>query len=177
MGILLGLLAVLGAVGMILWRLNQASGAARELAETAGEVQGFFRRRKWQKKFAGDPLQLIDDPRAAAAAIMAALAQADGAISEAEQAVIVKQMCEKFGAKAPAAEELLAHARWAVRDIVEVDSCVRRLLPVIERTCGPQEREQLIEMLEAVAAANGQPAASERLAVERIKRVLRHQAA
>ena len=177
MPFLLGLLAVLGALGMILWRLNQASGAARDLAETAGEMQGFFRRRKWQKKLANDPLQTIDDPRLAAAAIMTALALADGAITEAEQAVIVREMREKFGASGAAAEELLAHARWAVRDVAEVDTCVRRLLPVIEKTCGAQEREQLIEMLEAVAAANGRPEASERLSVERVKRALRHQMA
>jgi uncharacterized tellurite resistance protein B-like protein len=177
MGLLLGLAAVLGAVGMILWRINMASGAARELVETAGEVQGFFRRRDWRKKLAKDPLQFIDDPRAAAAAIMTALAQADGAISEAEQAVIVREMCETFGAGASAAEELLAHARWAVRDISDVEICTRRLLPIIEKACGPEEREQFIDMLEAVAAADGQPSASERLAVERIKRVLRHQTA
>ena len=106
-----------------------------------------------------------------------ALALADGAITEAEQAVIVREMREKFGASGAAAEELLAHARWAVRDVAEVDTCVRRLLPVIEKTCGAQEREQLIEMLEAVAAANGRPEASERLSVERVKRALRHQMA
>jgi len=177
MPILLGLLAVLGVVGMILWRLNQASGAARELAEAAGEVQGFFRRRSWRKKLANDPLQLVDDPRSAAAAIMTALAQADGAITDAEQAIIVREMTEKFGAGASAAEELLAHARWVVRDVVEVDTCFRRLLPVIEKACGPREKEQLIEMLEAVAAVNGQPASAERLALDRIKRILRHQTA
>lgn len=177
MPFLLGLLAVLGAVGVFLWRLNQASGAARELADTASEVHGLFRRHKWRKKLANDPLQLIDDPRAAAAALLAALAQSDGAITDAEQTVIVREMCEKFGAGATAAEELLAHARWTVRDVAEVDTCFRRLLPVIEKACGPREREQLIEMLEAVADANGQPGATERQALDRIKRVLRHQTA
>ena len=132
---------------------------------------------KTGKKLANDPLQLVDDPRSAAAAIMTALAQADGAITDAEQAIIVREMTEKFGAGASAAEELLAHARWVVRDVVEVDTCFRRLLPVIEKACGPREKEQLIEMLEAVAAVNGQPASAERLALDRIKRILRHQTA
>ena len=95
MHIILGLVAILGAVGLVLWRLHMASEAAKGLAETASDVKGFLRKRKWQKKLANDPLQLVDDSRVAATIMMIALAQHDGAVTQAEQSAIIGQMMEK----------------------------------------------------------------------------------
>jgi uncharacterized tellurite resistance protein B-like protein len=175
MHIILGLAALLGTVGVILWRVNQASEAARGLVDTADDVRGFLRRRKWQKKLASDTLQLIDDPRVAAAVMMVTLAQHDGAVTQAEQNVIINQMMEKFRSTASVADELFAHARWIARDVVDVDSCFRRVTHVVEKACGPAEREQLIEMLTAVANAGEGLGDAERLAFDRLKRVLRNQ--
>lgn len=175
MHIIIGLAALLGTIGIVLWRLNQASEAARGLIDTADDVQGFFRRRKWRKKLADDPLQLVDDPRVAAAVMMVAVAQQDGAVTQAEQSLIINQMMEKFSSTASVADELFAHARWIARDVIDLDTCFRRVAPIIEKTCGPKEREQLLEMLAAVANASGQLGDGERIALDRLKRQLRNQ--
>jgi uncharacterized tellurite resistance protein B-like protein len=62
-------------------------------------------------------------------------------------------MGKHFGATPQQAEALLARARWLVQDRTDAGEVFRRLTPVILRTCGPQERSALIEMLRSVAAS------------------------
>jgi uncharacterized tellurite resistance protein B-like protein len=42
-----------------------------------------------------------------------------------------------------------------VKDSADAGEVFRRLTPVIQRTCGPTERSDLIKMLDAVASADG----------------------
>ena len=87
--------------------------------------------------------------------MMVATAQFDGDITERERQAITAQMCSRFGASTAQAEELLARARWLVKDRVDPAEVYRRLTPLILRTCGATERSDLIEMLDKVARADG----------------------
>jgi uncharacterized tellurite resistance protein B-like protein len=147
--------AVLGVLFLLLLRMQQAAHAARDLADAAGEARGLFRRWGWRRKQLRHPLDAIDDAREAAAAMMVAAAQSDGSITERERAAIAAEMGKHFGATPQQAEALLARARWLVQDRTDAGEVFRRLTPLILRTCGPQERADLIGMLRNVAAADG----------------------
>jgi uncharacterized tellurite resistance protein B-like protein len=165
------LVAALGAIGVILWRLHMAAEAAKGLADTANDVRGLFRRRRWQKTLITDPLDQVDDPRMAATVMMVALAQNDGALTDREQNTILSNLLTRFDAKPPVNVEMLAHARWVVREPRDIDNTLRKLLPVIQKKCSPSEiAAELFEMLESVAGANGVPSEIERLAIDRLKR-------
>ena len=155
MHILAALGAVLGVLVFILFRMQQAANAARDIADVAGDARGLFRRWGWRRKLAKHPLETIDDTREAAAAMMVAVAQADGAITERERIAITGEMTKRVGATAAQAEELLARARWAVQDRSDAAEVFRRLTPLVQRTCGPTERSDLMEMLGSVAGADG----------------------
>jgi uncharacterized tellurite resistance protein B-like protein len=155
MHILAALGAVLGVLLFILFRMQQAANAARDIADVAGDARGLFRRWGWRRKLAKHPLETIDDAREAAVAMMVAVAQADGAITERERGAITGEMTKRFGATLEQAEELMARARWAVQDRSDVAEIFRRLMPLVQRTCGPTERSDLIEMLGSVAGADG----------------------
>ena len=155
MHILAAVGAVLGVLLFILFRMHAAANAARDIAGAADEARGLFRRWGWRRKFAKHPLETIDDAREAAAAMMVAVAQADGAITERERAAITGEMMKHFGATQSQGEELLARARWLVQDRSDAGEVFRRLIPLIERTCGPSERSDLIGMLSNVAGSDG----------------------
>jgi uncharacterized tellurite resistance protein B-like protein len=87
--------------------------------------------------------------------MMVAVAQGDGGITERERVAITGEMTKRFGATQAQAEELLARARWAVQDRSDAGEVFRRLTPLVQRTCGPTERSDLIEMLGCIANADG----------------------
>jgi uncharacterized tellurite resistance protein B-like protein len=147
--------AILGVAALVLFRMQQAANAARDIADAADEARGLFRRWGWRRKQLRSPLDAVDDAREAAAAMMVAAAQCDGGITESERAAITTEMSKRFGATASQADELLARARWLVQDRTDASEVFRRLTPLILRTCGPTERSDLIEMLKAVAHADG----------------------
>jgi uncharacterized tellurite resistance protein B-like protein len=147
--------AVVGVAALILFRMQQAANAARDIADAADEARGLFRRWGWRRKQLRNPLDGIDDAREAAAAMMVAAAQSDGSITERERVAMTGEIATRFGASEHQADELLARARWLVQDRADAGEVFRRLTPVILRSCGPTERSDLIEMLQAVASADG----------------------
>lgn len=172
MHILAMLAAVLGAIGVILWRLRSAADATREIVDAANDAQNFFRRRKWQKRASGSSLDSVEDPREAAVAMMVSLAQADGAMTERERAAIIFGIVKYLGATSAQAEELLNYGRWLVKDTSDPGSCFRKLAPVVRRSCEPAQIGELLTMLKSVADAEGPAAAPELDAIATLKRAL-----
>ena len=166
---ILGLIgAAIGVVLALMWRLNSAATAVRGLADTAEDARGFWRRWMWRSRLANDPLALIKDPREAAATMMAAVAEADGAMTEREQAVMLTEMRGHFQTTETHVQELLARGRWAVRDVRDLDRCLARL----NRQLEDDHREDMVGMLERVAAANGTVAPGVAAALDRFRKAL-----
>lgn len=147
--------AVVGVLLLVLFRMQQAANAARDVVDVADDARGLLRRWSWRRKHAKHPLDTIDDAREAAAAMMVVTAQADGSMTERERVAIAAEMTRRFGATPEQAEQLLARARWLVQDRSDPGEVFRRLTPLILRTCGPTERSDLVEMLGVVAGADG----------------------
>jgi uncharacterized tellurite resistance protein B-like protein len=159
-GIVLGLLAAFAAVGVLLWRIQAASQAVRDVSEAAGDVHGLWRRFQWSRKAARHPLDMVTDPQEAAAAMMVALAQYDGALTEAEETGIRSEMVRVFGVNATQSEELFVRGRWATKDSTgDPAQVLKRLTPLVERHLDGAERKDLLAML-AVAAGTGNAASS-----------------
>jgi uncharacterized tellurite resistance protein B-like protein len=172
MHILVAVVTALGAIGVILWRLHMAAEAAKGLAETASDARGLFRRWRWQRKLASNPLDLVQDPREAAVAMMVSVAQSDGAMTDRERQVIIAELVARIGATERQAEELLAHGRWLTRDVRDVDYCLDKLAPLIKRQCSPDQTRDVLAMLHKVANAEGRPGEIEGAALVRVARAL-----
>lgn len=172
MSILLGILAAMGTLGVVLWRLHMAAEAAKGIAETANDARGLFRRWRWQKKFAADTLDLVSDPREAVVAMMVATAQYDGAMSERERLAILASITGVLGASATQAEELLAHARWLTRDSRDLDRCLMKLAPVLQRSCDAEQLADSVAMVRRVAEADGVPGEVIAMALQALSRKL-----
>ncbi len=172
MHILLGILGFIGGLGMLLWRIKMASDAAKDIASTANDAKNYMRRRRWQKKAAADPIKDINDPRESAATILAALASYDGAISEAEEKIILREIKSAFQTSDDVAIELLAHGRWLSKDSGDLNAFISRLLPPIVRHCAQKEKHDLLGMMERVTVANGAASDLEKDAILFVKRHL-----
>ena len=154
MHILLGLLSAIGIVGIIIWRIRMTVDVAREVGELAGDTRALVRRSLWRRKLHRSPAASISDPREAAAAMMVAVAENDGALTDAERRTIIDQMVNNFAVKEQLGEELLAHARWLARDAGDLTTFLKRLSAPIKATCSETESRDLIDMLHRVGSAD-----------------------
>ncbi len=172
MHIILGLISALGMLLFILWRINLAVQAARELGDAADSARGFFRRRKWNKKVNADQLKQITDPREAATIMMVAIAESDGALTDAEHKKIIEIIIDQFEATQPQAEELLGVGRWMAKDAGDLTSFLNRLVPVIMSNCTDQQKHELIDMLQMVSRVEGEIPPDQAQSIAQIKKYL-----
>ncbi|MGI9422461.1 MAG: TerB family tellurite resistance protein [Hyphomicrobiaceae bacterium] len=103
-----------------------------------------------------DPIAHISDPREAASVAMIAVAQANGPMSTASRSAVVGQMQDHFCITADQANALMINAQMMVGEGVDAAEIMRRLLPVLQHNFSHAERQRFIEMLTAVANADGQ---------------------
>lgn len=169
---LMAILGALGAVGLILWRIKMAADATRDLAEAADDARKFVRRRRWKSRRKAGQKATPENPRLAAAAMMAAIAETDGALSEAERAAILGEITTRFEFCAEDAVALLAEGRWLSKDAGDLSSFLRRMDPPVRAACGEQEQRDLITMLTTVAEAEGEADPIAAQAIETLRRAL-----
>ena len=147
MHILLAILGVASTIGMILWRARGAAHAAHEVVDAAQGVRLFFRRTKWRKKVNTDMLKRIDDPREAAAAMMVAIAEQDGLLTQRMSETLIGMMMSEFQVAERQANELMQRGRWLAKDAGDLGQFLRRLSAPVRRHCTAAERAALQEML------------------------------
>jgi len=169
---LMAILGALGAVGLFLWRIKMAADAARDIAGAADDARKFVRRTRWKSRQKAGDKAVPEDPRLAAAAMMAAVAETDGALSEAEREAILKEITTRFEVSAEDAEALLAEGRWLSKDAGDLSSFLRRMDPPVRAVCTEQERRDLITMLTMVAEAGGEADPIAAQAIETLRRAL-----
>jgi uncharacterized tellurite resistance protein B-like protein len=167
---ILGIIAALiGAVSIALWRLNSAADAVRNVAGAAEDAHGLWRRFMWRKRLAKDRLELIKDPREAAAGMLVAVAQADGALTEREQAALIAEFRKTFEMTDPQAQELLAQARWTVGEVRDLDRCLFKLGQVLD----VEQKRDVLALLESTAAVDGTPGPALRTSLDKYARTLK----
>lgn len=103
------ILGVLGTIITILILLNRLAEAGIDL----GGLNPFLwrRRKKWQKKFEGNPIYQIDSPLDITALLATATAKSDGDMSSEEKKTLLNLFQKEFNmSKKQAAELLIASA-------------------------------------------------------------------
>lgn len=172
----MSIVAILGAIAavllIVLVRMQQAANAARDITEAASDMRGMFRGWAWRRKANQNPLDLVTDPREAAACMLVAVAEYDGNMTDTEKAAIVAEMGKAFGATRKQGEELLAHARFLVRDHRDPANVFRKLGPKAKATLGAEERQQLVDMLTSIATTDGKPSDALLHDIETLRRSL-----
>lgn len=156
MHILMGILGSFLGLLFLLWRINMGVRAAGELVETADDARKWFRRKRWQKKTTYNKLREVADPREAASAMMVAVAQYDGAMTDNEKNAILARMKSSFQVSDRQAADFLALGRYLAEESTDLSYFFKQLAPPIEKVCPADQRHELIAMLNDVAGADGE---------------------
>ncbi|MBZ9908897.1 hypothetical protein FJ872_20265 [Mesorhizobium sp. B2-5-9] len=155
MPFLIAVLGVLGAAALWWYRMKAMNDAAREVAEVVGRVQGNIRRKKLRKQAALSPLTAIDDPVVAAATLITAIVSEDGPVLPRREAII-REVISQIAAGPKKTDEAVVYAKWAATQIDDTTIVIDKLAPFLRERLDPNERDDLLQMLNRVAQGGEQ---------------------
>ena len=144
------LIAVIGGLAFLLWRLNRAAQAGKEIVETAKDAHAFVRRHHWQSKLEDRAIEDIDDPMLAAAAIMFLAVRSDRDVTNEDRLAMERESMRVFDISQDDATALIGQAGFAVKDVTDEVRWSGKLGQVIVETCTDEERSDVISMIMAV---------------------------
>ena len=150
MGILLAILGVLGGLGVILWRIQQASHAAREIADAAEGLANLPRKMRFKHKAGKQGIDVIDDPREAAAALIYGAAKCAGEVDAGRKAAMEADMVGLFKIDAEFAHQLLARAAW---HLDSVNDPLNAVIKLTDRLTSNVDRQALSDLAGVIAPA------------------------
>jgi len=162
MSALMAFLGVIGFVAVLMWRLAQGIKAARYLHGVAKERANLPRKMRFRSKTGKAGLQLVADPREAAALLMLIVASAGGEITKKQKDAIINQITGCFELSTIMAEELLSHVSWLSKELPDISNAVPRMSQFIREKVSAKELIELEDMLMQIAHADGDPSAEQK---------------
>ena len=160
MQVLLFLLGLFAAIGIWSWRIRMAREGAHEAAKLAQSAINLPRKLAFRYKAGRGGLNLIEDPREAAAIMLMEMARARGGpLTERQTSVMDGEIMHHFECGQAEADELTTHAAWVTNSAPPPAETMRRLSQLIVNSpvLGPKEIVDLDAMLVAVSEAEGLP--------------------
>lgn len=169
MVVVIGILAVVGAILFWILRASMAVRAVRELDE---DTRGVRRRIKHaMQDMVGTPLGRVNDPRLAAAILMIQLVRAEGHMVAEEKTAILDVLEMKLGVSEPGA---LFEKAWSYTHAGHAfSSFADELLPLLQRQLTFEECRDLLAMLQRIADAEASPSELQSEAITRLRKRLR----
>lgn len=155
MHILLGILSTLSILAFFLIRSCQVASAMEDLSDRAGGLAARLRRRLFPHKVPRHPLSQIQDPREGALALMVAIMKDGGNLTEEQIRDLEFWAADRLNFENPA--DMVALARWHVRDFAESGAVLHRLHKPLAAACTGEQRADIIALVEAAAKSRGRP--------------------
>lgn len=154
MPVIMAILAV--AAGVIFWtmRARNAAGAARELADMAGDVMSAARRFGFRRRYNEHPVDSLQDRGVAIAGLGVAFMELGGLPTTEQQNALLVSVQHRLGHDLKRAEEALVLGRWLVSECGGPHPGFARLSRRLVRLGGPAAYDPATEVLRDVAAAN-----------------------
>lgn len=147
-------LLVGGIAAAAVWYFKlRGPAAVGDVVDAAGKVHGAYKRGRFRQKAEASTLSAIDDPGLAASVYLVSIAEAGPGLGPHEEEAISAWLAETVEYGNPA--EALTFAKWATREVVDVNEVGRRLLPLWRDRLTAQQRQELVAAASAVAAIRG----------------------
>lgn len=174
MPVILAVLAI--AAGVIFWtmRARNAVGAARELADMAGDVMSAARRFGFRRRYNEHPVDSLTDGDVAIAGLGIAFMELGGLPSTQQHEALMASLRDRLGHGAKKAQEAVVLGRWLVNECGGPDAGFARLGKRLVRLQGAAAFEPATGVLRDVAAAgHGQVSDRQRETMEDLVRLFR----
>jgi hypothetical protein len=155
MPILLALIAAAGAAYIWYIRARNAAEITHELAGVASDVMNAARRFGFRRRLNLHPVESVDDPNLAIAALGMAFLELDGLPSTEMHSALLRALQSHTYQGLEAAEEALILGRWLVSESQGPVMAVPRLARRLAKLDRKHAFEPLMQILNDVSASSG----------------------
>lgn len=176
MPVILGIIAAVAGVYFFLMRAKNAKDMAQEVLGTADDVLTTVinapRRIRFRRQTNQHPVEGVDDPRLAVAALASAFIELDDLPTAEQRKALIVQLRTVLRADAVEAEEMAVLGRWLVGQCNGPAEAVTRLGRRLHKLDKGASIEDLTAILSGITGENGL-SEPQRDALDEISRVLR----
>lgn len=159
MHIIVAIVSIITFIGVWYWRLKVLGQAANEGLKAAETLANLPRKMRFRNKTRKGGLEIVEDPREAAAILMLEVARARGAITQKQEAAIRAEIMQHFEFSEEDAQSLIAQAGWLSQSAKTSDAVISRMADFVLKWPGMDRKEiiDLDSMLVYVSEAEGSP--------------------
>ena len=147
MPFLIALLGIIAAAYFWANRANNARHMAGDVMDMANDVRAAARRFGFKRQTNIHPVESIDDPRLAIAAIGAAFIELDDLLTAEQRQRITVQLRSKLRVDATEAEEMEVLGRWFISECGGAEPAIARLSHKLYKIGGAEQMEPLMAVL------------------------------
>ena len=174
MHIILGLIGLATAVYFIVIRARNAAHVATDVADMANDVRLAARRFGFKRKTNVHPVETIDDPNLAIAAIATAFVEMDDLPTKDQRDALEAALQGTLNMSAQDTHEALILGHWFVSECHGPETAVPRLARKLTKLDAQSSFEPLLSVVTATAkAGSGDLNAKQREALDDIRRAFR----
>lgn len=146
------ILALIGIIaGAYFWaqRARNARDMMGDVADMANDVRLAARRFGFSRKLNEHPVESIEDPRLAIAAIATSFIELDDLPTAEQRQLLAVQLRSKLRADAAEAEEMEVLGRWFMSECGGAEPAIARLSRKLYKIGGAAQMEPLMDILKA----------------------------
>lgn len=168
------IIALIGIIVAAYFWANRASTArhvAGDVMDMANDVRSAARRFGFKRQTNVHPVESIEDPHLAIAAIATAFIELDDLPTAEQRQILIVHLRSDLRADAREAEEMEILGRWLMNECGGAEPAIARLSRKLYKLGGAAQMEPLMSVLKGIAT--GELSTRQRDAVEDITRALR----
>lgn len=165
-------LGIISAAAVWYWRISMAREAAREIGNIAGDLINAPRRLGFRRRANAHPVEGVDDPKLAVAAISLAFLELSGMPSRDDQDALASALSRQLGLPRADADEMLILGRWLIGECQGPQPAITRLTKRLGKL-DPAGFQSLLPVLDVIGAHTGGMSAKQRDALDEIARILK----
>ncbi|MFL0809344.1 MAG: hypothetical protein K6L76_02915 [Agarilytica sp.] len=145
MHILIGLITTIAGAIWALYHLHNAVNL--------NSFNPFYwmRRRKWEKEYGTKPLHRLDNSMEAAAVLVVAMTELEGAVTQEHKQKVIGLFIEEFGTDKRAALDLYALCSHHLKDVANIAEEVKKILAPTIAQFEERHKKSLLEMINTTA--------------------------
>ena len=166
------ILGAISAAAVWYWRFNMAREAAREIGNIAGDLVNAPRRLGFRRRANAHPVEGIDEPDLAIAAISVAFLELSGMPSRDDQDALAATLSTHLGVKREDIDEMMVLGRWLVGECQGPQPAITRLTKRLAKL-DDRAFQQLLPVLNEVGSRSGGLSAKQTDALDEIARILK----